>query len=98
MKSGNDLAFHITKQQMFKMIGKDLQEQATVEEPQLYISGQSRSTLEDQMKFNPTRQQGLRELRYPVTESGVHVWDIMQFMKGDNPATEFEDSFFHSGY
>ena len=45
------------------------------------------------MKFIPTRQEGLRELRYStVTETGVDVWDIMRFMNGDNTATEFEYS------
>ena len=51
---------------MVDKTGKDIDIQATIEEPQLYILGQSRSTVEDQMKFVPTRQKDLRDLRNPV--------------------------------
>ena len=77
---------------MLDKTGKDIDVQATVEEPQLYILGQSRSTVEDQMRFIPTRQQDLRELKNPtVTESGIEVCDVMHFRNGDNPACEMED-------
>lgn len=52
---------------MIDKTGKDINTQATIEEPQLYILGQSRSTVEDQMKFVPTRQEDLRDLRKFVT-------------------------------
>ena len=54
-----DPAIHVTKQEMLDKTGKDIDVQATVEETQLYILGQSRSTVEDQMRFIPTRQQDL---------------------------------------
>jgi len=77
---------------MLEKTGKDVDVQASVEEPQLYIVSQSRSTVEDQMRFVPTRQEDLRELSNPtVTESGIKVWDVMRYMNGDNPATEMED-------
>ena len=71
--------------------------QQLVEEPQLYILGQSESTVEDQMKFIPSRQD-LRDLKNPTkTDSGIEVWDIMRFMNGDNLATEMEDGPQHGG-
>ena len=93
-----DPAVHVTRQEMLDKIGKDIDVQATVEEPQLYILGQSRSTVEDQMRFIPTRQDDLRELKNPtVTESGIEVWDVMRFMNGDSPACEMEDGSQHGG-
>ena len=93
-----DPAIHVTRQEMLEKTEKDVDVQATVEEPQLYILGQSRSTVEDQMKFIPTRQEDLMTLKNAtVTESGVEVWDIMRFMNGDNPATEMEDGTQHGG-
>ena len=93
-----DPAIHVTRQEMLDKTGKDVDVQATVEEPQLYILGQSRSTVEDQMKFIPTRQDDLRDLKNPtVTKSGVEVWDVMRFMNGDNPAVEMEDGTQHGG-
>ena len=82
----------------FDKTGKDIDIQATIEEPQLYILGQSRSTVEDQMKFVPTRQEDLRDFRNPVlTDCGVEVCDNMRFMNGDNPAAEMEDGTQHGG-
>ena len=50
------------------------------------------------MKFVPTRQEDLRDLRNPVlTNCGVEVCDIMRFMNGDNPAAEMEDGTHHGG-
>ena len=93
-----DPAIHFTRQEMVDKTGKDIEIQATIEEPQLYILGQSRSTVEDQMKFVPTRQEDLRDLRNPVlTDCGVEVCDIMRFMNGDNPAAEMEDGTQHGG-
>ena len=93
-----DPAIHVTRKEILEKTGKDVDVQATVEEPQLYILGQSRSTVEDQMRFIPTRQEDLRDLKNPsITESGVEIWDVMRFMNGDNPATEMEDGTQHGG-
>ena len=76
----------------------DVQAQATVKKPQLHILGQSRSTIEDQMRFILTQQDDLRDLKNPtVTESGVEVWDVMRFMNGNNPAVEI-DGTQHGGH
>ena len=70
--------------------------QATIERRHLYILGQSKSTVEDQMQFVPTRQEDLRELHTLVsTDSGIEIHDTMRFMNGDNPAVEMEDGTQH---
>ena len=55
-------AIHFTLPKMIDKTGKDIDIQATIEEPQLCILGQSRSMVDDQMKFVPTRQEDLRGL------------------------------------
>ena len=93
-----DPAIHVTRKEKLEKTGKDVDVQATVEEPQLYILAQSRSTVEDQMRFIPTRQEDLRDLKNPsITESGVEVWHVMRFINGDIPATEMEDGTQHGG-
>lgn len=93
-----DPAIHVTRGEMLEKTGKDVDVQATVEGPQLYILGQSKSTAEDQMKCILSRQEDLRDLKNPTeTDSGIEVCDIMRFMNGDNPDTEMEDGTQHGG-
>ena len=61
-----DPAIHVTRQEMLEKTGKDVDVQAKVEEPQLYILGQSKSTVEDQMKFIPSRLEDLRDFKNPT--------------------------------
>ena len=83
---------------MLAKTGKDVDVQATVQEPQLYILGQSKSTVEDQMKFIPSRQEDLRDLKNPTeTDSGTEVWDIVRFKNGDIPAMVMEEGTQHGG-
>ena len=90
-----DPAIHLSKAEATKMFGREIDVQATVERPHLYILGQSRSTIEDQMRFVPTRQDDLRALNTPImADSGEEVQDIMRFM---NPAVEMEDGTQHGG-
>ena len=94
-----DPVIHMTRQEMLAKTGKNVDVQATVEEPQLCMLGQSRSTVEDQMNFIPTRQEDLRDLKNPtITASGIEVTDIMRYMNGGNPATEMEDGTQHGGH
>lgn len=93
-----DPAVHLTRQEVFLQTKQDIDVQATIEEPQLYILGQSSSTIEDQMKFVPTRQLDLRDMGQPIiTDDGKIITDIMRFMNGDFPASEMEDSTQHGG-
>lgn len=92
-----DPAIHLTREDLPKASKIDIQ--ATVEEPQLYILGSSRSTVEDQLLFVPTRQEDLIDLNNPIqTPSGIEINDVMRFMNGDNPATEMEDGTQHGGH
>ena len=93
-----DPAIHLTRQEVLNITNKDIDVQASIEEPQVYMLGQSKSTIEDQMKFVPTRQEDLRVMHHPITtENGVEVHDVMRFMNGDNPAAEMEDGTQHGG-
>jgi len=93
-----DPAIHFIRHEMIDKTGKDIDIQATIEEPQLYVLGQSRLMVEDQMKFVPTRQEDLRDLKNTVlTDCGIEVCDIMRFMNGDNPAAEMENGTQHGG-
>lgn len=93
-----DPAIHVTRGEMLEKTGKDVDVQATVEGPQLYILGQSKSTAEDRMKCILSRQEDLRDLKNPTeTDSGIEVCDIMRFMNGDNPDTDMEDETQHGG-
>lgn len=72
--------------------------QASIEKPHLYILGQSGSSIADQMKFVPTRQDDLRNLKQPIkTEEGIDISDEMRFMNGDNPSIQFESGNQHGG-
>ena len=79
--------------------GKDVDVQATVERPYLYMLGQSSSSIEDQIKFVPARHDDLVNLTQKVkTEEDVEVEDEMRFMNGDNPAANFECGNQHGGH
>ena len=64
---------------------KEVDVQAVVEQPQLYIMGLCGSGDADQMLFIPTRQECLRGLSQPINLQGVNIKDKMRFMNGDNP-------------
>ena len=50
-------AVYLTHKEARQRLGfcKEIDVQATIERPHLYILGQSKSTVEDQMQFVPTR-------------------------------------------
>ena len=57
---------------MLTKTGLQVDVQATIDEPYIYILEPSSSTIESQMSFVPTRQEDLRNLANAVmTESGV---------------------------
>ena len=59
--------------------GKDVDVQATVERPYLYMLGQSSSSTEDQIKFVPARHDDLENLIQKVkTVENVEVADEMR--------------------
>ena len=71
---------HLTPTEARQRLGKEIGVQATIKRPNLYILGQSRSTVEDQMQFVPNRQEDLRDLRTLVsTDSGVEINDTIRF-------------------
>lgn len=78
---------------------KEVDVQATVEKPHLYILGHSGSSIEEQNKFVPTRQDDLRNLNQPIkTGEGINITDEMRFMNGDNPSIQFQSGNQHGGH
>ena len=94
-----DPAIHLSDAEARVQYGKDVDVQATVERPYLYMLGQSSSSIEDQIKFVPARHDDLVNLTQKVkTEEDVEVEDEMRFMNGDNPAANFECGNQHGGH
>lgn len=94
-----DPAIHLSDAEARAKLGKQVDVQASVEKPHLYILGQSGSSIEEQMRFVPTRQEDLRNLEQPVTtEDGIDITDGMRFMNGDNPSVQFESGTQHGGH
>ena len=89
-----DPAIHLTNAEYMakaESSTKEVDVQAVVEQPQLYVMGVCGSGDADQMLFIPTRQECLRGLSQPINLQGVNIKDKMRFMNGDNPSVEFED-------
>ena len=61
-----DPAIHLSDDEAKTQLGKEVDVQATVEKPHLHILGHSVSSIEEQMKFVPTRQDDLRNLNQPI--------------------------------
>ena len=94
-----DSAIHISDEEAKAKLGRDVDVQASIEKPHLYIIGQSGSSIEDQMKFVPTRQDDLKNLKQAIkTEGGIEISDEMRFMNGDNPSIQFESGNQHGGH
>ena len=94
-----DPAIHLTNNEAKAKLGKDVDVQATVEKPHLYILGQSGSSIEEQMKFVKTRQDDLKLIRQTITtDERIEVVDEMRFMNGDNPSVQFESGNQHGGH
>ena len=94
-----DPAIHLSDEEAKAKLGREVDVQASIEKPHLYILGQSGSSIADQMKFVPTRQDDLRNLKQPIkTEEGIDVSDEMRFMNGDNPSIQFESGNQHGGH
>ena len=82
-----DPAFYFTPAELG---GVDVQ--SIVEKPELHILARSNATLEDQVLFNKSRLECVKELiSDPLpTSTGVPVRDILRFFHGDGPAQQFE--------
>ncbi len=86
-----DEAIYYTNEEM-KAKGKgDIDVQAIVERPHVYILGRCGSSEVDQLAYINTRKACLQSLDIKiVTSNGVEVTDIVRFFHGDGPQQEFE--------
>lgn len=94
-----DPAIHLSDAEARAQLANEVDVQATVERPYLYMLGQSSSSIEDQIKFIPARQDDLRKLSDTLkTQENVSIEEEMRFMNGDNPAVNFECGNQHGGH
>ena len=74
-----DVAIQFSNAEARVQYGKDVDVQATVERPYLYMLGQSSSSTEDQIKFVPARHDDLENLIQKVkTVENVEAEDEMR--------------------
>ena len=74
-----DPVIHLSDAEARVQYGKDVDVQATVERPYLYMLGQSSSSTEDQIKFVPARHDDLENLIQKVkTVENVEAEDGMR--------------------
>ena len=74
-----DVAIQFSNAEARVQYGKDVDVQATVERPYLYMLGQSSSSTEDQIKFVPARHDNLENLIQKVkTVENVEAEDEMR--------------------
>lgn len=86
-----DEALYYTNEEM-KAKGKgNIDVQAVVEIPHVYILGRCGSSEVDQLAYINTRKACLQSLDTKITTSnGVEITDIVRFFHGDGPEQEFE--------
>ncbi len=85
-----DPAFY-TPDEMKAIKGVDTDVPAILEAPEIHILGRSTSSTEDQLLFQETRRECLKEVGDRiVTKKGVPVKDVVRFYHGDGPAAQFE--------
>ena len=86
-----DEALYFTNEEM-KAKGKgDIDVQAVVERPHVYILGRCGSSEVDQLAYINTRKACLQTLDIKITTSnGVEITDVMRFFHGDGPQQQFE--------
>ena len=84
-----DPALFYTDEEYFQISGKNVNVQAIVEKPELYILARCPGT-DEQLAYTDTRLEDLFDLTNCITVDGLEFRDIMRFFKGDGPAAQFE--------
>ena len=85
-----DKALYLTNEEYFCKYGKNIDVQAQIEKPQLYIIAKCPSN-EQQLLYINTRNEDNKLLQTPtIVKDNIELNDIMKFFHGDGPACEFE--------
>lgn len=94
-----DPALYYTSDEFYKSSGIQVNVQAEVERPEIYIVGRCRSTDIEQLAYCETRCECLQGLTEKLElSSGIEISDVMRFFKGDGPAVAFEAGQQKGGY
>ena len=85
-----DPAVYLTNKEYFTKFGEQVDVQATVEQPNLYIFGRCPSN-DQQLLYSDERIEDILQLEQDLeTEKLVKITDVMRVFKGDNPAVQLE--------
>ena len=85
-----DKALFLSNSEYKVINSRDVDVQAAVERPYLYILARCPSS-DEQIMYIDTRLEDVKKLAKPIkTESGIVIHDEMRFFKGDGPAVQFE--------
>ena len=86
-----DPAFYWTPQEMHQRTGSQVDVQAIVETPHIYLMGRCRDTIVDQLSYSETRLEDLRQLNIRLqSRQRAEIMDVMRFHHGDHPEQESE--------
>ena len=86
-----DPAIHMTSEEYREATGKNVDVQAEVEKPHVYIVARCKSCDVEQLAYIDTRLCCLQHLQKNLeTKNGTEMKDIMRFFHGDSPSRAFE--------
>jgi hypothetical protein len=86
-----DPACFYTDREYEQLTGRNINVQANVESPSVYIIARSSSSDKEQLSYVETRLECLKDLSQPIqSECGMLVHDKMRFFHGDTPARQYE--------
>ena len=86
-----DPAFYHTREEMMVKMGADIDVEAIVQTPQLYILGRCTDKLCDQLCYVHTRMEDVQALTNLVnSRQGVQIADKLRLLHGDHPEQSAE--------
>ena len=85
-----DPAIYYTDKEYFELYNKNINIQALVERPNLYLLARCPSN-DQQIMYGDERMEDIASLNIDIpTPSGIPIKDVMRVFKGDAPAAQFE--------
>ena len=86
-----DKAVFLTSTEYKEATGEEVNVQAEVEQPEVYLLAMGTSSIEDQASLISDRIDCLQDLSLPLAaSSGIQIVDTLRFFTGDKPASQFE--------
>ena len=72
-----------TDQEMLEMFSKTVNVQSLVEQPEIFIVGQCKDTIEEKLTYVESRVEGYEEMAEPLILGKIVVNDVMRFFTGE---------------